>query len=122
LGTNIIWWNSGGYLINNTYLRFGSATATENQASILVTNSGTGVIMTLVVKLSSSPGTGNSRTFTIYKNGIATALSVTISNTATQGSNTTDTVNVTQFDTFSLGHTISGTPTASVGIISVNLS
>lgn len=109
-----IFYNSGGSLANNRYIRYESQNNTEFQSQILM--GVTGTLRNLNIQLQSAPGVGATRTFTIRKNGINTTLNVSITGAATTGSDNIDTVSVIPFDLISLLHTTTGSP-ASAGAI-----
>jgi len=115
-----IFYNSGGSLANNRYLRYESQDNTEFQSQLLM--GVTGTISNLNVLLEAAPDGAATRTFTIRKNGVNTALTVTITGANTTGSDNTNTVSVIPFDLISLLHTRTGTPAAAGAIATVLLT
>ena len=86
--------------------------ATEFDAQTLFPTPGT--LKKFYVELSAAPGAGKSRIFTINKNGVATGIVVTISDAATTGNSAALTSAVAAGDSFSISHTVSGSPAASI--------
>ena len=115
----VLFFNSGSNLVNTNYLTNDAQASVENQAQWPALTTST--CQNLTISLSASPGVGNTRTFTIRKNGVNQTLSVTISDGSTTGFDNTHTVSFSQFDLLSLQHTRTGTPTASIGMASVQL-
>lgn len=72
----------------------------------------------MYVTVKTAPGTGTSKIFTLTKNGSATDLVVTISGTNTTG-NATGSVSVADGDVLSIVYSVSGSPVASVGSVSL---
>ena len=129
---DLISWNSGGNLTNNSgvndFIKLGGTTTnSENSAKFVITKSGT--LKNLVAQLvkstgtdDASPGEGKSRNFIIRKNGVNTNLAVNISGTDSAGNNSHNKVHVKKFDLISLVHNATGNPiNAALGIISVEL-
>jgi hypothetical protein len=116
----IIYWNSGGNVNPNNYLRYGGQTNVLIENEILITGART--ILNLNAKLTAAPGAGNTTTFTVFRNGAATTLTVSITGAATTASNNVNTVALVQFDTIALRCTQTGTPANATGLVSVELS
>ncbi len=102
-------YNSGANLINDSYLRDGNATMCEQCTERLMTNSGT--VSNLSVKLYSAAADGSSTVFTLRKNGIDTPMTVTILAGAQTGCNDQRTIKVEPFDVLSLVVRFIGNPT-----------
>jgi len=117
-----LYFNSGGGLISNSFLMYGSQTSFENRAQIAVTRAGT--MSNLVVVLSTPPGISESRTFTLRKNGQPTLLSVQLvdSTITGQDSNPLHNVSVSLYDLLSIQESDSGSAADAIGIVSVDIN
>lgn len=108
-------YNSGGSLVDGSFISVGSMKTVESDAQILITQHC--VINKLFVALTAAPGIGNSRTFTARLNGVATALTTTIVDNNQNGSDSTHSFDAYPGDLVSIIHTVGGTPVAATGII-----
>lgn len=114
-----IYFCSGTNLSNAFYIGQSNTSATAANCKILMANNAT--LISMYVKLSSAPTSTNSRTFQVQVNGAnLTNFIVTISGTNTQGSVTPTSYSLSQFNDITIVHTVSGTPVASVGYITLN--
>ncbi|HST26218.1 MAG TPA: hypothetical protein VLJ76_09510 [Gaiellaceae bacterium] len=111
--------SSGGNLVPNSFLTYGSQTVSEANADQILAQ---GTLHDLHVVISAAPGLGASRTFTVRLNGVPTALSCTLTGASTACSNTVASVSVLDFDVMTVMHTVLGVPVPAVGSWSLRLS
>lgn len=115
----LIYFNSGGDLSPNNFLLMGSQNSNELDTFIIMTRNL--FIKNMYAGVSASPGGTDSRTFTLRQNSTNTSLAVTISGTDTTGFNGVNTVFINPFDLISIEHTVSGSPSAAVGYVSIEI-
>jgi hypothetical protein len=113
--------NSGTSLLSDWFLEVGGGMSkTEPEAQTVITRAGT--LKNLFTTLTAPPGDGATRTFTVRKNGMNTPLVVTFRGaTAMKGCDTADSVPVLPYDLISVQNTSTGSPAASVGVVSFEL-
>lgn len=113
-----IHYNSGGDLIDNQWLQPVSQTSNESAAQTIISTPGT--VSGIYVYLVNEPGVSNSRSFYVNVNG-ATGAVLTLSDLENAKSLTGDLLPLLAFDRLSLKHITSGTPTDTVGMVTITI-